>query len=239
MVLSAQPIGEYDKRVVVLTRERGKITAFAKGARRQTSQLLAASTPFSFGTFLVYEGRTSYNLQQAEISNYFYKLKEDLEAVSYGFYFLEFTEYYTRENNDELQMLKLLYQSIRALEKENFQKQLIRYIFELKSMVVNGEYPEVFQCIECKKMIKNGVLNCRRGGMLCMECKTGHADEYALQDSTIYTLQYIIASSIEKLYTFKVSEEVLAELKKIMKRYMSIYTEYKFHSLEMLDTLLS
>lgn len=141
MVLKAEPIGEYDRRVVILTKEKGKISAFAKGARRPNSKLLAATNPFSFGVFKLYVGRSSYNITDVSISNYFEGLREDFEGAYYGMYFLEVMDYYTRENNDEKEMLKLLYQSMRALMHESLNNALVRYIFEMKAMVLNGEFP--------------------------------------------------------------------------------------------------
>jgi len=141
LILKAEPFGEYDRRVVMLTRERGKIAAFAKGARRQGSRLLASTNPFCFGEFRLYEGRTSYSISEASIQNYFAPLREDFENACYGMYFLEVMDYYTRENSDEKEMLKLLYQSLRALCHKNLDNRLVRYIFEIKALALNGEYP--------------------------------------------------------------------------------------------------
>jgi len=146
MVLSSMPIGEYDRRLVLLTRERGKISAFAKGARRPNSSLLAGSRSFSFGQFFLYEGRSSYTVYAMEIQNYFENLSLDLEAACYGSYFMEFADYYGREGTDETQMLKLLYVSLKALGKESIPKKLIRPVFELRGMAVHGEYSETPLC---------------------------------------------------------------------------------------------
>ena len=143
LVIQNLPMGEYDKRVTILTKERGKIAAFARGARRPNSKLMARTNPFCFGTFKMYEGKSSYTLVDAEISNYFDEFREDLEGTMYGMYFLEVADYYTRENNDEKEMLMLVYQSLRALILPAIQNELILYIFEIKALVVNGEFPGI------------------------------------------------------------------------------------------------
>ncbi len=145
IVMKTVPIGEFDRRVVILTKERGKISAFAKGSRKPNSSLVAATNPFSFGEFKLYQGKSSYHILEANISNYFAGLREDFEGAYYGMYFLEIADYYAHENNDERELLKLMYQSLRALTVPNLSNQLIRYIFEIKAMVVNGEFPGIPQ----------------------------------------------------------------------------------------------
>lgn len=201
------PIGEYDRRVVILTRERGKISAFAKGARKPNSRLVAAAAPFAFGEFRLYEGRSSYNIMEADIKNYFEGLREDFEGACYGMYFLEVMDYYTRENNDEKQMLMLLYQTLRAVQIKSLNKELVRCIFEIKALVVNGEYP-------------------------------GLPAETQYMESTIYAMNYIEHSTVEKLYTFTVKEAVLTEIKNTAEIFRRKYMDKEFKSLTILEDLI-
>lgn len=206
MILKQAPIGEYDRRICLLTKEKGKISAFAKGARRPGNRLAAATNPFSFGTFKLYAGRDSYTVSDAEIQNYFQELMTDYIGAYYGMYFAEMADFCTRENNDEREMLKLLYQSMRALCAPSLPNELIKCIYELKAIVVNGEYPGIPQ-------------------------------DRKLEESTIYAMNYIAASPVEKLYTFTVNDIVLQELSQIAEEYRRRFTDREFKSLEILKTL--
>lgn len=237
MVLSAMPVGDFDKRVVILTKEFGKISAFAKGARRPNSALLACSQPFSFGEFDLYAGRNSYSIVSADISNYFAELRMDIESVYYGSYFCEFVDYYTKENNDEREILKLLYQTLRALAKKTIHASLIKVIFELKMICLEGEGPEVFNCVKCQGDFIKPRFSSTSGGMLCDDCRHNDSNARMLSTSTVYAMQYIISKEVEKLYTFVVSDEVLKELQFCMDQYLKLHIDHKFKSLEFVKSL--
>lgn len=145
-VLKSSNLGEYDRRLVILTKERGKITAFAKGAGRTTNPLLGRTRPMAFGEFRVFPGKDAYRLISAEITNYFDELALDFDAIAYACYFMELADYYGREYVDGKDSLNLLYVSFQALKKKVIPVTLVRCIYELKTFVVNGEYPIPEQC---------------------------------------------------------------------------------------------
>ena len=121
-------------------------------------------------------------------------------------YFAEIADYYTRENNDERQMLKLLYQSLRALIAPSIPNELVRCVYEIKSIAINGEFPGVRQ-------------------------------ERELEESTVYTLKYIVSSSVERLYTFTVTSGVLAQLEEEARWYCDKIIGHEFKSLDILKSL--
>jgi len=205
LVLSSRPAGEYDRRIVLLTRELGRISCFANGARRLNSPLASVDS-FCFGTFSLREGRSAYAIQEARITARFTEIRQDIEAVCYGSYFLEVMDYVTRENNDESQMLLLLYQSLRALQAENIPNRLVRSVFEIKTAALEGEY-----------------------------FPPGPEDGFL--EASLYAMRFIVENPPARLYTFRVSEEVLDQLEQAGHVLMQRLTGHTFSSLEMLELL--
>ena len=168
------------------------------------NRFMASTNPFSFGIFKLYEGKSSYNLADVQIQNYFENLREDFEGAYLGMYFLEIVDYYTRENNDEVEVLKLLYQSLRAISHASLKKELVQAIFEIKILAVNGEFP--------------GILHSK-----------------TLKPDTIYAVDYVVKSTIEKLFTFTLSDEILGEFTQLAKEYRKKYIGNQFNSLEIVE----
>ncbi len=233
IVLSCSDVGEFDRRLVILTKEAGRVTGFAKGARRPNNPMIAACSPFCFGTFEAFEGRSSYHVTKANITNYFRNLAMDYDKVCLGSYFLEVADYLSVEGADETARLALLYQSLKALESDKFSHRLLKNIYDLKTWVIDGEYPNVFSCVTCGKKENLVAFSVKLHGMLCTDCAKRESGT-EISNSTLYTLQFIVSSKIEKLYTFVLNNETEEELTRILAAYRLNYRSHKYKSEEFL-----
>lgn len=208
MVLLAAPSGDYDRRLVLLTKERGKITAFARSARKPTSSLLASTVPFSSGTFRLYEGKSAYTCVGADISNYFDKLKTDFVGAYYGLYFCDFAAYYAQENMDGAQMLNLLYAALTALENPALDDRTVRYAYEVRLMVIGGEFPQDV------------------------------TQDSTLSKGARYAFWHMISAPLGRLFAFRVSGEVLSEIGKTQDYIRNKLVDRKFRTLEILESVI-
>ena len=185
--LASYEANEGKKDISIVNYFRGDYIGF------QVLKSIIAATISFFALFAVY---IFYNFEE---------LMQDFEGACYGQYFLEMADYYTRENVDGGGMLLLIYQSLRAILKPRIPNELVRRVFELKAMVVNGEYTE-------RPPVK-------------------------VSDSAGYTWEYVVASPVEKLYTFVVTDSVLEEFGRCVDQNKGRYIDREFHSLEILKAL--
>jgi DNA repair protein RecO (recombination protein O) len=224
---------------VLLTRERGKISAFAKGARRQNSPFMAVTAPFVFGTFSLYEGRSSYTLNHVAVQHQFTELSSVQPGIYYGYYFLELADYFGQEGTDEREMMNLLYVTVKAILNPKLDDRLIRCIYELRTMAEQGIAPQLFSCVTCGREItgEEYFLTQEGHGILCPDCCRKVRDAKRVSHAALYTMQYIISSPMGKLYTFSVSEEVLWELESFIHLYTARNTEKRFKTLEILKMM--
>ena len=234
IVLTSMPVGEYDKRITLLTKEQGRISAFVRGARRPKSPLLAAGNPLSFGTFEAYRGRDSYTISKCEIENYFDTIRMDVDAVWPATYFLEVCDFYGQEGMDETDRLKLLYTALRALEKKQMAPDLVRLVFELKTMALNGDEPNVFECLDCGTTEDIGFFSMNKRGCVCRKHYKEEGGE-ALKESVLFTMQFIISSPPEKLFSFNLGEEAFLQLRDIILHYRRRYRDHVFKSERFLE----
>ncbi|MCF0229501.1 MAG: DNA repair protein RecO [Parasporobacterium sp.] len=217
IIISSMPIGEYDRRVEILTAEFGRISAFARGARKPGSPLVSVTRPFACGRFDLYQGKSSYSLNAAVISDYFNELTEDIELAYSGFYFLELAQYFTRENVEAADILKLVYVGIKALIRKKTPQALVKSVFELKMLHLNGLCPAV-------ERLTSGAAAYSYASDMSPGCRKAYS--------------FVTEASPEKVFSFILSDEVMSEFENTVTVLLSQNTDKKFKSVSFISELL-
>lgn len=238
IVLSASLYGEYDKRLVVLTDELGKITVFANGARREKSPLKAVAQSFTMARFRLRCGRNAYTLISAEIEESFRELALDMEKMCYAAYFCELMEYFAQTGVAAGPELNLLYISFLALIDDRYDNRQIKMAFCLKLLDIEGVGLHMGDCVFCSSKENIFYMDYSSGGAVCDKCLKRAPKAFKISDGALYTIRYILSSGISKVYNFKLDDRLLNEVDKISTDYLQKNVDRNFKSLDILKEII-
>lgn len=171
IVLRTHKLGEADRIITLLTRERGKVRAVAKGVRRTKSKFGARLEPFSRVDLLVFEGKNLDIITQAESLNaYGQDLALDYSLWTAGQTMLETADRLTPEDSvsAESQYL-LLVGALRTLVTGEHAAGLVLDAFLLRSLSMAGYSPTLNACVICGVAGTQPFFHVASGGALCVE----------------------------------------------------------------------
>ena len=179
VVLRTRDLGEYDRLVTLYTRDLGRITAVAQGARRVRSRFGAALELFTLGEAVGYErpGRDLLRLDHFDIHRSFRALREDLERLGQGARMVEAILRLTGERDAQPACFALLLRAFRALESGPPAR--VQLAFTLGLLDLLGHRPRLDRCAGCGRLLGTvGVtFDPDRGGVACDGCRAAGAPQ--------------------------------------------------------------
>ena len=151
LVLRTYQLGETSKVVVLLTRERGKLRAVAKGARGARSRYQSALEPLSEVTVSLHgrQGAELFRLGECELVRSAFRAgSRGLESALALSYFAELLDAFAQEGEAEDAVYRLALAVLAAAESGTEVKALARYL-EAWLLRLHGIYPPLDRCAGC------------------------------------------------------------------------------------------
>lgn len=238
VVIKEVNTGEADKVVTILTKSHGKISGYAKGARRPKSPLVAGTQFLCYSDFVFYKGKDLYNISSCDVTEAFYEIRNDIIKLTYAAHMADIIQDVIQEEQPAGRVLQLFLNTLFMLAKTDKKPELLSRIFEIRLLSILGYTPYVRSCVECGSEDYTGMsfsfLKC---GLLCNNCKAIDYSAQKITKGTAVTLKYIVHTPMKELFNFDVSEDVLNDLYRISKRYIKDRLDKEYTKLNFLKDI--
>lgn len=237
LVIREKHLGESDRVISILTRDRGVISAFVTGALKPKSRNAAGTALLSYSTFLIAKSKEHYRVSESEVHSVFFGLRADIERLSLAQYFCELCRNLIPEESSESEeFLRLVLNSLSFLEKGKTDIHLLKAITELRLLTVAGFMPDLVGCRACgQDMSPKLFLDLNGGELVCDACRAVDTQqgELAELDRTTFTaMRHIVYSDFNKLYSFSVPCDHAKYLSSVTERYLLSQTGFRLKTLE-------
>jgi DNA repair protein RecO (recombination protein O) len=173
IVLSAVDYGESDRVVALLSRERGKVSAFARGARASRRRFGGALQPFTLVAAEIREraGSDLLGLDSVSPLRAFGGIRGDLARIACAGYAAELARELVRDHEPHADLFDLLLAYLGALDAAPALPAALR-AYELGALRAVGYMPSLDACARCGGPLpgERARFDPGHGGALCGAC---------------------------------------------------------------------
>jgi DNA repair protein RecO (recombination protein O) len=234
LILRTYKLGEADRIVVFLTRDRGKKRGVAKGARRARSRYTGALEPMTRAGVAYYE-REQRDLVRL---NYVEPNRSPLsaasgEALGHVGYFAELIDEWAPEAHADERLYRLGSSVVDAIATGAPVESLARY-FEYWLLRLQGVYPSIRQCPGCGSGLAEGAaLASQDAVLLCRACAPGVAGTRLSADAMAF-LRSATALAPDQLTTLALGAHAARELEAAHRQLIAVHLDKDLKSARVL-----
>lgn len=246
IVLRRIPLGETDKILTVLTRERGKYAVVAKGARKTTSRLAGATEPLMLLKAAFADGMNLDVLTQCEITESFPAIRGDFGLYLRATYACELMDRVTEERDPSAEAFDLLTTTLRILEHAADPDAAL-HAYELKLLTQTGYEPRLDSCARCEMEFAHATrdgdgvpalgFSVARGGAVCGPCADLVREEIIpiCPDTAEWMLRLSYEGDARRVASLTLPAQVSEEIARVLRAHLKFRLERAVRSTAFLD----
>ena len=215
VVTSRFRLGEADRVLTLVSPDRGKFKAIAKGVRKPTSRLGGGVEPFAELEVALASGRTFDVVTQVKPQRVWLGLRGRLMSSAVAWYAAELVERATSEEQPEPELYALLLRAWDLLEA-NVQDSLVARWSELALLDAAGHAPELDHCVDCGRApIEGEELSWDEaaGGIRCLS----HGEGVSLSSDALRLLRALRRYAPEQLASLRLPSGPLLEVDRALR----------------------
>jgi len=241
IVLRARDYGEGHRLISLLTREKGKVLAVAKGVRKARAKLASALQHFTLGEMQLAVGRRFDIITQVYVLDAFYGLRARMETFAYASYFAELFDESLEERQVHPALFDLFNDALHRLVQGDPPDLLARYV-EISLIAMLGYLPQLADCACCQQPLSQCNaegktvwptwlgFSASQGGALCPDCHVNVPGAKRIAAGTVQVAQVLLAHGGPALPGLHLSDRLRREIESTFRDYLEYRLERRLQS---------
>ena len=152
IILRSVKYSEADLMLTIITPDKGKISAIAKGAKSNKSKYRQSCEMLCHSQFTISDTKGRHSIRKASVINSFFDLRRDIKQLAIACYFAEVVSYIS-DNQNEYNLYVHLLRSLHILNSNKLSLIQIKSVFELGTIRITGHAPNLTPC-NCNGLYK-------------------------------------------------------------------------------------